>query len=142
MVVILGILAATALPKFINVGTDARVAAIKALSGSLQSTAHLWHGICLMKRTECNIANGWPNTLNYNGTSVQFANDFPEAGDNINTYQIDVLIEHGGFTVSLPSNIQTRFSLNNAPDSANCSVTYQQAGTVGPPAITSVTSGC
>lgn len=37
VIVILGILAATALPKFINVSTDARIAAVQGIAGGLRS---------------------------------------------------------------------------------------------------------
>jgi len=41
VIVILGILAATALPKFINVSTDARRAAVNGLVGSINSASSL-----------------------------------------------------------------------------------------------------
>jgi MSHA pilin protein MshA len=44
VIVILGILAATALPKFANLGGDARYASLKAASGSLNSVAAMTHG--------------------------------------------------------------------------------------------------
>ena len=37
VIVILGILAATALPRFINVATDARMAAMNGMAGGLRS---------------------------------------------------------------------------------------------------------
>src|ERR1700761_2871922 len=44
VIVILGILAATALPKFANLSGDARAATMKAVYGSLQTTAATAHG--------------------------------------------------------------------------------------------------
>lgn len=41
VIVILGILAATALPRFINVTTDARVAAVEGIAGALRSAVSL-----------------------------------------------------------------------------------------------------
>lgn len=41
VIVILGILAATALPRFINVATDARVAAMNGVAGAMRSAAAL-----------------------------------------------------------------------------------------------------
>ena len=38
VIVILGILAAVALPRFVNLGSDARTAAVRALEGSMRST--------------------------------------------------------------------------------------------------------
>ncbi len=44
VIVILGILAATALPKFVSFGTDARVATLNAAKGSLLTTASMVKG--------------------------------------------------------------------------------------------------
>jgi MSHA pilin protein MshA len=44
VIVILGILAATALPKFANLGGDARYASMTAAKGALSSTAAMAHG--------------------------------------------------------------------------------------------------
>ncbi|MDP2153412.1 MAG: prepilin-type N-terminal cleavage/methylation domain-containing protein [Methylotenera sp.] len=44
VIVILGILASSALPKFINLGREARVAAIQSLAGSVRSSMHLVEG--------------------------------------------------------------------------------------------------
>jgi MSHA pilin protein MshA len=51
VIVILGILAATALPKFANLGGDARVASLKAAGGSLNSVAAMTHGRYLANTT-------------------------------------------------------------------------------------------
>lgn len=51
VIVILGILAATALPKFANLGGDARVASLKAAAGSLNSVAAMTHGRFLANTT-------------------------------------------------------------------------------------------
>jgi MSHA pilin protein MshA len=44
VIVILGILAATALPKFANLGGDARLASLQAAKGSLAATSAMAHG--------------------------------------------------------------------------------------------------
>ena len=44
VIVILGILAATALPKFIDFGKDARVAVIKGAQGALQGANNMTAG--------------------------------------------------------------------------------------------------
>src|SRR5690348_3556839 len=41
VIVILGLLAATALPRFINVTTDARIASVNGIAGGLRSAASL-----------------------------------------------------------------------------------------------------
>lgn len=49
VIVILGILAATALPKLVNMAGDARIAKLNAARGSVQSAAALIHGTVLVK---------------------------------------------------------------------------------------------
>lgn len=44
VIVILGILAAVALPKFVNLSTDAKVAAIQGVAGSLASAGSINYG--------------------------------------------------------------------------------------------------
>jgi MSHA pilin protein MshA len=44
VIVILGILAATALPKFANLGGDARLSSLNAVKGSLGATSAMAHG--------------------------------------------------------------------------------------------------
>lgn len=46
VIVILGILAATALPKFVNLSSDAEAAAIKGVAGGLASAASINYGGC------------------------------------------------------------------------------------------------
>jgi len=42
VIIILGILAATAIPRFVDVSEDAHVSAVEAVAGSLESGAGLW----------------------------------------------------------------------------------------------------
>jgi MSHA pilin protein MshA len=65
VIVILGILAATALPKFANLGGDARLASLKAASGSLNSVAAMTHG-----RFLANSSGSPLPSVNMEGNSV------------------------------------------------------------------------
>lgn len=57
VIVILGILAATALPKFMSMGADARVASLGAARSALQSTSALAHGRFLANTDATKPAN-------------------------------------------------------------------------------------
>lgn len=69
VIVILGILAATALPKFANLSGDARAATMKAVYGSMQTTVASAHGAYLINPTippvleniPLNMTAGYPN---------------------------------------------------------------------------------
>ncbi len=49
VIVILGILAAVAIPRFVNLQTDARIAKLNAARGSVQAAAALIHGAVLVR---------------------------------------------------------------------------------------------
>jgi len=73
VIVILGILAATALPKFASLGGDARFASLNAAKGALNATAAMAHGKWLVNPTITTVAmedqsvtlttNGYPDAL-------------------------------------------------------------------------------
>ena len=73
VIVILGILAATALPRFTNLSGDARVASLNAARGALSATAAMTHGRHLVNPTEIqnveganvtmSMATGYPTVL-------------------------------------------------------------------------------
>lgn len=49
VIVILGILAATALPRFVNLQRDARIAKVNALLGAMQTAVAISHGTALIR---------------------------------------------------------------------------------------------
>jgi MSHA pilin protein MshA len=72
VIVILGILAATALPRFVDMGKDARAANLRAVRGSLEATSAMIHGQSLLRPTATQLTN--------EGVTVVLANNYP-AGD-------------------------------------------------------------
>jgi len=76
VIVILGILAATALPKFAGLSGDARVASLQAVKGSLSSVSAMLHGRALIKPTETEFeVEG--------GTKVPMVHGYPAAGPEL-----------------------------------------------------------
>lgn len=71
VIVILGILAATALPRFANLSGDARFAALNAARGSVQSTIAMVHGQSLLAPTA--------NTVTNEGVVIGITNGYPTA---------------------------------------------------------------
>ena len=74
VIVILGILAATALPRFTNLSGDARAAAIGAARGAMASGAALAHGQFLVK--PASVVNG---VMKMEGLDVTMVNGYPAA---------------------------------------------------------------
>jgi MSHA pilin protein MshA len=72
VIVILGILAATALPKFADLGSDARRATIRAASGALASVNVMVHGKWL-------ITGSTTRTIDMEGVAVAIVNGYPSS---------------------------------------------------------------
>jgi MSHA pilin protein MshA len=71
VIVILGILAATALPKFSSLSGDARLAALNAAKGAVSTTSAMVHGQSLI--------NPSTTTFVYEGTTVTAVKGYPKA---------------------------------------------------------------
>lgn len=75
VIVILGILAATALPKFSDLSGDARSASLNAAAGALRSAAAMAHGQALVNST-ATLAS---SSVTLEGTSVATVYGYPAA---------------------------------------------------------------
>src|SRR5437764_13667982 len=75
VILILGILAATALPKFANLSGDARLSSVQAARGALSATSAMVHGKYLLNPSVA----GNTATVNVEGTNVTFKNGYPQA---------------------------------------------------------------
>ena len=112
---ILGILAAFAVPRFISLETEARVATTQSLAGSVRSAAALAHGLWL--------AQGSPATVDMEGQTITITNGYPSAA----TID-DTLADDTGFAFAAGANgVWTK---DGATTPATCAVTY-----VPPPAV-------
>ncbi len=72
VIVILGILAATALPKFANIGGDARAATLKAAKGAITSAAAMAHAYALINPAAASVTS--------EGVQVALTNGYPASG--------------------------------------------------------------
>lgn len=75
VIVILGILAATALPRFADLRGDANTAALKGLAGSMSSAAVITHATQLARGLASNAAV----TLEGGGAAITMSNGYPTA---------------------------------------------------------------
>lgn len=125
VIVILGILAATAIPKFVNLTTDARVAKVNAALGALKSASAMTHGKYLINPVS-------PQT--FENISVTFVNGYPNAA----SIAPAAGIEATDFTVTTAGTTTTVSVLTN------CSATYTEAGAAAGsvPTFATIISGC
>ncbi|WP_347989752.1 type II secretion system protein [Methylomonas sp. AM2-LC] len=141
-IVILGILAATALPKILNVDTSAKINSVNALAGAIQSAANNYNVLCAATPS-CNLKNDQLH-IYINNQWLWLNYGWPDAGDDIGVDEIDTTLSTSGFTISTPNIYTTVFSLSSARTPANCSVSYLQAlyNVRYSPVITTITTGC
>jgi MSHA pilin protein MshA len=121
VIVILGILAAVALPRFMGLERDARVASVKSMGGTMLSAANMAHGVFMAR----NGTNGGAG-LTIDGQQIVFANGYP------NNASIRLLLQSTeGFTpVGAGNQMRKLGGTNN-----NCFVQYNQAPANGAPAL-------
>ncbi|MDD2913877.1 MAG: prepilin-type N-terminal cleavage/methylation domain-containing protein [Gallionella sp.] len=84
VIVILGILAATAIPKFADLKTDARLSALEGLKGAMDAAGSIAHGVQQAK----GYASG--TAVSIAGSTVSMVNGYPESGVNGIMLAIDV----------------------------------------------------
>jgi MSHA pilin protein MshA len=75
VIVILGILAATAMPKFSDLSGEARIAKVNAMKAAMQSAATMAHGTQLAQGVNPNSAV----TINQGLTIISMVNGYPQA---------------------------------------------------------------
>ena len=130
VIVILGVLAAFAVPRFMGLEREARVAAIRNLSGSVRSAATMAHSAQIAQGLAANAA------INVEGTNIPMALSYPTRAS------IDNLI--GDLTGFAYAQGTGTFSKTNAPTPAQCSFTYTAPAAINlPPTISvPVVTGC
>lgn len=124
VIVILGILAAFAVPRFMGMEGQARVSAVKAIGGSMESAAAMAHGIweATANRT---------NPLTIEGQSITFVNTYPNAAS------IGKLLDKSTASgYSNPANGE--FVPNGAAAAASCHAIYASATTFAAPTGTQI----
>lgn len=79
VIVILGILAATALPRYTDMQVRARIAKLNGALGAVRAAAALAHAQCLAQTTPC-ATNNVAGTINMEGlNNIAVINQYPQA---------------------------------------------------------------
>lgn len=133
VIVILGILAAVALPKFVNIAGDARKATLAGAEGAVRSAANMAHGASLAVGSSVVTIEGAPYTM---------VNGYPSA-QQIAT--LAGLNNNAGYVTSVSGSVAT-IGVAGAATPAQCQFSYTaSAGPNLAPVITTAASnnsGC
>ncbi|PKO43154.1 MAG: hypothetical protein CVU29_11135 [Betaproteobacteria bacterium HGW-Betaproteobacteria-22] len=160
VIVILGILASAALPRFINLGRDARVATIQNFAGSVRSSLHLVEGQVMIKgfgsagqqsnitwikladNTDIRLWNGYPDRWCDGIGVLQQGFIVPASGCYLSNAAIE---NHGltfyGFGNSAIPGGDAGWRIESAITPNQCAVQYRYNGS-GNPLVTAHTNGC
>lgn len=144
VIVILGILAATALPKFASLSGEARLASLNAAKGSLSATSAMTHGKYLVApsatiavegtNVSMNTTSGYPST----SSAAQARALADAAGLSTNDYTVYTT----GGSATRPTVVAGQFavvpnSIVNTATAAKCYVLYTSSTAANtPPTIT------
>lgn len=161
VIVILGILSAVALPRFVNLQRDARVASLNGLRGSVEAASAMVFGIAQSRAGQgaiytCTATAVGGGSVNLQGVAgapcVTITAFFPSAlMSGIGTAALQGSTAGAttaadytakGYTFAAAAGVVT-FSMAQAPTPANCSFTYTVAAAGTEPAISApITTGC
>lgn len=132
VIVILGILAAFALPRFADLGGDARAASIQGVYGAVRSANAIVRSACLAD-SDCDQTAGTGESVTLEGQPVALAYGYPTQASILTAAQIDA----NDFDTTTAGTI----AANNT--SGTCEVTFVEAtGATDAPDIALNDSGC
>lgn len=144
VILILGVLSATALPRFMSAQVDARIAKAQGVYGAVRSAAALAKARCeldlgrgLVAAGECGNASA---QVTMDGTTVDIVNRYPDATDLgiLAATQLDAVNDNLTIVPGTPYVIQ----INGATTLANCAISYTAAVVNAAPLMTLDTTGC
>ena len=133
VIVILGILAAFAIPRYVDLTEEARIASLEGVQGTVRAAAALVKAQAIAEEKDAAASS----SINVEGSTVLTVFGYPA------TAAIDEALADptAGGKVTFAAGT---FRHSAAPDSANCSFSYTQPAAAGnPPTVSALTTtGC
>jgi MSHA pilin protein MshA len=121
VILILGILSAVALPRFANLGVDARKAKAEAIYGSVRAATQIVRAAALV-----NNATGATGSVPLDGANVTTVFGFPDATASGIISAAAISSTDDKVTITFAAGVAT-IQINGAATPANCQITYTQA---------------
>ncbi|PKG38135.1 prepilin-type N-terminal cleavage/methylation domain-containing protein [Psychromonas sp. Urea-02u-13] len=139
VIIILGILAATAVPKFVNLQGDARGSALKGVKAALEGGATLTYSQAAIQ----GIEKASSGIITSSNVSVVFG--YPDASLTGTEASIDLSVDDWTVTHNTSTNTTTITSViaSGATATADCQVIYTEPTSTGSrPKIVATITGC
>jgi MSHA pilin protein MshA len=140
VIVILGILAATAAPKFIDLTGDARKSVMQGVQGSINSAVNLAHAKALVSNQ-----TGATGSITIGSASYAMVNGYPAAiGNTTDGLGVANLLElDTGSDITFTTADPLVFNHSSATTPANCQITYTNAtDSETPPEVVATLTDC
>lgn len=135
VIVILGILAATALPKFVDMGADARSAVMRGVEGAMRSANTVVYARAA--QTASALGAG-PTNVTVGGATVSVVYGY--AADVVELVKVMDLEPAASFDKGATVNTEVRHLNGTTP--ASCKIAYTAATSAAVPQYTQTLSGC
>lgn len=151
VIVIIGILPATAIPRFADLGREARVDALNTLAAALATASNMGQSQCVLAPQTCSPSkDGWSfSYFLFNGKKIYTHYGVPtgwgkfgvDDGNGSVGDLTDISVRFR-YQKHVPGSFATEYWLEGSPDPANCKVTYRISATGSDLTVSTTTSGC
>ncbi|OBS94397.1 MSHA biogenesis protein MshA [Vibrio tasmaniensis] len=139
VIVILGILAVTAAPRFLNLQDDARNASLEGLKGAMQGAAGIVYGRSAINGVE-NIETS--TVSGANNTDITTTRGYPQASSSGIGNSIEIGTDWAIVSGSDSTTTSIQYTFSDAADAGNsdCNVQYSMTTTEGSTPVITVNS--
>lgn len=127
VIVILGILAVTAAPKFLNLQDDARTAAAEGLKGAIKGAAGIVYGKSAINGTETEASS----TITINGSSVATVYGYPAATSSA----LGAVVSGLSSDWTVVTDPAAGIGFGSSDSNTGCYVTYEAATSSAEPTV-------
>lgn len=137
VIIILGILAATALPKFMGIQSGARASTLAGARGAVSSAMNIAYAAQISEGLGSNVG------ITLDGISIAMVNGYPAASSAGAASNIFAAAGLSAEYSAIPGANQVMIQMVNAQVPASCSFIYSEATPTLPARLTApITSGC
>ena len=141
VITIVGILAAVALPRFVNLQRDARISKAQAIFGTIKAAAYLAKARCELDLAQglAGVCTSSGGQVNMDGALVAMVNRYPDASSG----GIDVAAQiSAAESVTIAGTSPRTYDVVGGSIPGQCRISYTAAAPNQAPLITLDTTGC
>ncbi|AEP28496.1 prepilin-type N-terminal cleavage/methylation domain-containing protein [Brumicola nitratireducens] len=143
VIVILGILAVTAAPRFIDLQSDAKASTLDGVKAALQGASQLVYAKAAIAGVQ---GSATAELVDINGTDVSTINGYPNAIVITDFTDLAPFLELDGAEFDLaktaPTDDNFEIFFEGKAETDNCFIRYTNAGANSSPLITVIATGC